>query len=273
MPASAKSPNYFLASLATADLNRLLPRMRTITLPASTVLYRPGDALTRVYFPYCGMISILVSLRSGALVEVGTIGSNGMVGGGSALGAGCAINHAVVQVEMTAAVVDAHAVGHLASERSSVRKQLIRHVQMLFAQAQHIAACNAAHDIEERLCRWLSHARDLLETDTMHLTQELIAQMLGVQRSSLTLAAQRLQDLGLIQYRRGRIHVIDPIALTQSACECYGAVNEQFERLIGWRPRGTPSRGAAPVPVDISSRGEPSWPQQSNLRRNSLKGG
>src|SRR5205807_9025310 len=111
-----------------------------------------------------------------------------------------------------------------------------RHDQMISAQVQQVAACNALHELEERLSRWLLQTRDLIQSDTLPLTQEFLSQMLGVQRSSVTLVARKLQEAGLINYRRGRIHVLDLEALQDGSCECYHMINHQFERLTGWRP-------------------------------------
>jgi CRP-like cAMP-binding protein len=112
----------------------------------------------------------------------------------------------------------------------------MRHELTSYALTQQIAACNARHEVEERLCRWLMQTRDLLESDTLPLTQQFLAQMIGVQRTSVTLIARRLQESGLITYRRGHIEVLDPVHLQDSACECYQTINHHFERLIGWRP-------------------------------------
>ena len=126
----------------------------------------------------------------------------------------------------------------LAKESETLRIALVRNDQSASAQTQQVAACNALHELEERLSRWLLQARDLVRSDTLPLTQEFLAQMLGVQRSSVTLVARKLQEAGLINYRRGRIHVLDVEGLQDSCCECYGAINRHFQNLIGWSPNG-----------------------------------
>jgi CRP-like cAMP-binding protein len=123
-------------------------------------------------------------------------------------------------------------------ESETLRVALVRNDQSASAQTQQVAACNALHELEERLSRWLLQTRDLLRSDTLPLTQEFLSQMLGVQRSSVTLVARKLQEAGLINYRRGRIHVLDVEGLQDSCCECYAAVNAHFQRLIGWSPNG-----------------------------------
>jgi CRP-like cAMP-binding protein len=124
----------------------------------------------------------------------------------------------------------------LAGKSESLRIALVHHERALSAQTQQVAACNALHELEERLSRWLLQSRDLLQSDTLRLTQEFIAQMLGVQRSSVTLVARKLQEAGLINYRRGHIHVLEVEGLQDSSCECYEAINLHFTKLIGWSP-------------------------------------
>ena len=129
-------------------------------------------------------------------------------------------------------------VKQLVRESETLRIALVRNDQAASAQTQQVAACNALHELEERLSRWLLQTRDLLRSDTLPLTQEFLSQMLGVQRSSVTLVARKLQEAGLINYRRGRIHVLDVEGLQDSCCECYEAINAHFQRLIGWSPNG-----------------------------------
>jgi len=120
--------------------------------------------------------------------------------------------------------------------RDTLRSWLVRHELINSAHTQQIAACNAAHDLEERLCRWLLQTRDLLTSDTLPLTQEFLAVMLGVHRSSVTMTARKLQESGLVKYRRGHIQLLDVENLQEACCECYGTINRHFARLVGWRP-------------------------------------
>jgi CRP-like cAMP-binding protein len=184
-----------------------------------------------------GIISLAVPLSDGFMVEAGMFGRNGVIGGGSALdGRGVAINQAIVQSAGSSLTIDTGVLRRFASESDTLRAALMRYELASYAMTQQLAACNARHELEERLCRWLTQTRDLLGSDTLPLTQEFLAQMLGVQRSSLTLIARKLQESGLITYRRGHIQVVDAVHLQEASCECYGVINHHFERLIGWRP-------------------------------------
>jgi len=155
-----------------------------------------------------------------------------------------AINQAMVQGKGTSLTIESGLLSRLVSESDTLRMALMGHEQMIYAHAQQIVACNAIHHLEERLCRWLMQTRDLLMSDTLPLTQEFLSQMLGVQRSSVTLMARKLQESGLITYSRGRIHVLDVQALRDSCCECYQTINQHFERLVQQRhTRGEKAAG------------------------------
>src|SRR4051812_31960421 len=228
--------NHFLVSLPAQDSDLLRPHLREQPLTQRSVLFRAQEQMERVYFPTEGVISLVVALSDGFMVEAGMFGSNSVVGGGSALDGRLAINQAIVQVEGTSLTVDSGVLRMLASESDTLRAGLMRHELMNLALTQQVAACNARHELDERLCRWLLQTRDLVDSDTLPLTQEFLAQMLGVQRSSVTIIARKLQESGLIKYRRGHIQVLDAIHLGDAACECYSTINHHFERLIGWRP-------------------------------------
>ena len=163
-------------------------------------------------------------------------GRNSVIGAGAALDGGVALNQAIGQVGGSGLGVEVNEMKQLVAQSETLRLAFFRHDQMASAQVQQVAACNALHELEERLSRWLMQTRDLHKSDTLPLTQEFLSQMLGVQRSSVTLVARKLQEAGLINYRRGRIHVLDVEALREWCCECYAAINRQFHRLVGWRP-------------------------------------
>jgi len=185
--------NNFLQSLTNGDFELLRPHLRDVELEHSQVLFDVGGKIPGLYFPQTGVISLVVVLSDGDLIEAGMIGRDGVVGTAAALDDAVALNRAIVQIEGTASVVDMpHAQAAVAASRA-LRKKLYQHDQVLLAQAQQSAACNAAHDVEERLCRWLLRTRDLVGADSLPLTQEYIAQMLGVRRTSVTLAARNLQ--------------------------------------------------------------------------------
>jgi CRP-like cAMP-binding protein len=232
----SNSPNHFLRSLSPEDAELLQPRLRLVALPSGTVLYKADDTITRVYFPYLGIVSYIVSVAGGESVEAGMIGRNSAVGAAAPLDGAIAINDAVVQVAISGMAVEVGLLKELAADSGTLRACFARHEEMMLAQVQQVAACNTLHDLEQRLSRWLLQARDLLNADVLPLTQDFLSQMLGVHRSSLTLVARRLQEAGLIDYHRGHIQVRDVEALKEVSCECYGAITAHFIRLIGWSP-------------------------------------
>src|SRR4051794_22438048 len=141
-------------------------------------------------------------------------------------------------------MIDVKILKELANKNIGLRMALVHHERALSAQTQQVAACNALHELEERLSRWLLQSRDLVQRDTLPLTQEFLSQMLGVQRSSVTMVARKLQEAGLIRYRRGHIHVLDVEGLQDSSCECYAAINAHFLKLISWSPTDLQSQMA-----------------------------
>ena len=230
------SPNHFLLSLSPQDRDLLQPHLKPLRLPLGAALFKADDIISNVYFPYNGIMSMIVGVSSGQFVEAGMLGRNSVVGTGAALDGPDALNTAIAQVESTGMIIDAGVLKRLASTSEALRMALVHHERALSAQTQQVAACNALHELEERLSRWLLQSRDLLQSDILPLTQEFLAQMLGVQRSSVTLVARKLQEAGLIRYRRGHIHVLEVEGLQDACCECYAAINLHFNKLIGWSP-------------------------------------
>jgi CRP-like cAMP-binding protein len=235
----SNSPNYFLSSLSSRDADLLQPHLKLVDLPAGTILYKPDETIAQVYFPYTGIVSFVVCVASGELVEAGVIGRNSAIGVSAALDGAIAINEAIVQVAISGAMTDGEIINQLAAKHDTLRVSFVRHEEMLLGQVQQVAACNVLHTLEQRLARWLLQARDLLNSDLVPLTQEYLSQMLGVNRSSVTLAARRLQEAGIIDYHRGHIRLLDIDALKDVSCECYEAINAHFFRLIGWSPNGS----------------------------------
>jgi CRP-like cAMP-binding protein len=235
-------PNGFLRSLSRGDYELLRPHLRDVKLVQSKVLFHAQDSIERVYFPHAGVISLVVPLANGDRIEAGMIGCDGVAGTPAALHETIALNTAIVQIEGSASYIESEAIRAAVATSRSLRIGLYQQDQMLLAQAQQSAACNATHQIEERLCRWLLRTRDLVGSDCINLTQEFLADMLGVRRTSVTLAARHLQALNLIKYRRGHIQILNASALEQASCECYEAVRTQ----VGWltAPEGDP--GLAP---------------------------
>jgi CRP-like cAMP-binding protein len=227
------SSNLVLAALPAHDISLLLPHLRTVELPQEMVLFEAGDAISRVLFPHGGVVSLVVELASGEMIEAAMIGREGVVGGLSALDSKISISRAIVQIAGSASSVDVDHVRQLGEQSVTFRTTLIKHEQVLLAQSQQSAACNATHTIEARLSRWLLRCRDLIGSEDLALTQEFIAQMLGVRRTSVSIVAHTLQQAGLIRYKRGHIRVLDLEGLRESACECYWTVKSLSDRLIG----------------------------------------
>jgi CRP-like cAMP-binding protein len=227
-----RSPNQLLASLSAADYALVSPHLRPYELVRDQLLTSTGDKLERVYFPHSGVISLVVRLASGETIEAGMIGSQSAFGASSALDGAISINDATVQFAgdaSTMAVADLRT----AAERSiGFRTTLIRHEQVILAQAQQAGVCVAFHTADARLSGWLLRMRDFSASDTLPLTQELLAQMIGVRRNAVSLVANTLQRAGFIRYGRGRIEITNVEGLLESACECYGVVKSQYDRLL-----------------------------------------
>lgn len=227
---TSRSPNSVLASLPLADFELIRPHLRTVELTNQTVLVRAGERLPHIYFPHTGIISLVMRLQEGDTVEAAMIGRDSMFGAAAALNGDIALNEAIVQLPGRSSVLEIAQLRMAAKESEPFRATLVRHEQALLAQALQSAACNASHTVEARLSRWLLRARDL-SGDSLPLTQEFLAQMLGVQRSSVSIVANTLQRAGLISYRRGHIHITDLAGLEESSCECYETVKAHYDRL------------------------------------------
>jgi CRP-like cAMP-binding protein len=228
----SKSPNRLLASLPSNVFSALTPHLNIVELKFGDVLAKPGSPVRQVYFPYSGAISLVVELDVGTMIETAMVGSNGVLNAGPALDGKVSLNKGIVQVPGSAGTIDVSRLRRLANELEPFRSLLIRHEQVLLAQAQQSAACNANHSIKARMCRWLLYIRDLAGSDDLMLTQDFLAQMLGVARPSLSLIAVKLQKAGLITYTRGRIRLLDVPGLQKGACECYGTVKAHYQRLL-----------------------------------------
>jgi CRP-like cAMP-binding protein len=222
-----------LISLLPEDLDALRPHLQPVDMALGTVLFETGDPIDRVYFPYTGLISLVVSLSTGQMIETGIVGRDSLVGTYSALDGKIAINKAIVQMAGVITVLPVAQLRSLAEASLGFRTTLVRHEQFMLVQAQQSAACNAVHPLEARLSRWLLRCRDLTGSDNLDLTQEFLGQMLGVQRSTVSVVASTLQKAGLIRYRRGHIHIVDAAGLRDAACECYAAVKAHSDRLLG----------------------------------------
>jgi CRP-like cAMP-binding protein len=228
----AKSPNRLLASLPADAYSKISPHLKIVELKFGDVVAEAGSPIRQVYFPYAGVISLVVALDVGMMIETAMVGRDGVLNAAPALDGKVSLNTGIVQVAGTAGTIEVNRVRRLANELEPFRSLLIRHEQVLFAQSQQSAACNASHSLQARMCRWLLYMRDLAGSDDFQLTQEFLAQMLGVRRPSVSLAANPLQKAGLIKYSRGRMRLLDVKGLQKGACECYATVKEHYQRLL-----------------------------------------
>jgi CRP-like cAMP-binding protein len=234
------SSNLLLASLSANDAAALQPHLKSVYLEHEKILFEAGGEVTAIYFPTGAIVSLVVGLSSGELVEAAMVGKDGLVGASTAIGGNIPSNRGIVQLAGTAMTCDVDALKSAALRSHTLLSALVRHEQTVYAQASQSAACMAAHNVEARLCRWLLRARDLAGTDTLAFTQEFLAEMLGVRRTSVTLHARILQQAGLIKYSRGKIQIIDVEAVKETACECYGTVKSYYQALLGHGPASGP---------------------------------
>jgi CRP-like cAMP-binding protein len=207
--------------------------LKPIDLKQKTILFETGQSITKVYFPAGAIVSLVVLLSTGETIEAAMVGRDGMVGGSSTLNGKIAVCRAIVQVEGEGFVCDGKAFKEAALESRTLLSHVIRHEQLLFVQAQQSAACMATHQVHARMARWLLRARDLACADQLNFTQEFLAEMLGVRRTSVSAVASELQKFGIIEYSRGKIDIKSLAGLREKSCECYGAVKKQYRDLLG----------------------------------------
>jgi CRP-like cAMP-binding protein len=230
--AVAPLKNRLLAALPPEDLALLSAHVSQQDLERGRHLYDPGDPVEVVYFPHDCVISLMTLMENGAAIESATVGREGALGLMAAVAPRQSLTRAIVQTSGTATRISASAL-HDAWERSAALRDLVdRHNEALFGHAIQSVACNALHGVEARFCRWLLSCRDRIDNDTINLTQEFLADMLGVQRTTVTAAAGSLQAKGMIRYRRGVVDILDRPGLEAMACECYAAVRKGYERLL-----------------------------------------
>jgi CRP-like cAMP-binding protein len=249
MLTSPQTSNQLLASLAPGDLHDLLPHLKVIELPRGKILFAAGDTIDAIYFPDDGLVSFVSDLSTGEIIEVGMVGRDSVVGITSAFGNKTALSRAVVQIPGRGSVLHVGRFCDLAERSATFRAVVTRHQNLMLAQARQSAACNATHPLEARLARWLLRCKDLLHSEDIPLTQEYMAELLGVRRTTVTLVAKTLQKAGLIEYRRGHIRIQDLDGLRESACECYATLKAHSDRLLG-----TPTALTTPA-SDLRSSG------------------
>jgi CRP-like cAMP-binding protein len=226
------SQNRLLAALDAEDRQLLAARLTPVTLEKGALLYDPGDMVDTIYFPDDCVISLMTLMESGAAIESATIGREGALGLMAAVSPRQSLSRAIVQVAGRAHRISAPHLHRIWEQSGLIRDLVDRHNEALFAHAIQSVACNALHSVEARFCRWLLSCRDRIDSNTVSLTQEFLADMLGVQRTTVTVVARALQAAGLIRYRRGVVDILDRAGLEAIACECYGAVRRNYERLL-----------------------------------------
>jgi len=230
---ATRSENLLLKLLSAEIYAQLQPQMTTVELSRGEVLAKPGEDVSCVYFPHSGAVSLVVEMSCGDTVETAMIGRDGAVNALAAIDHKRSISKAIVLLPGTASAIDVEPLSECADRHRDLRRLITRHQQVLIGEIQQTAACNILDAVEARLCRWLLRARDLVNSDELPITQEAIAQMLGVRRPSVSVIAGTIQRAGMIKYRRGHIQILDAAALEDSACECYGTVRDHYRRLLG----------------------------------------
>src|SRR6201997_581274 len=224
--------NYLLASLSEPERARLYPHLQLVPLPLGSVLYEPGDLLRHVYFPTDSIVSLLYVLADGASAEISVVGNEGLIGIALFMGGETTPSRAIVQSAGYAYRLIGQQLKDEFHRNGELQLLLLRYTQALITQMAQTAVCNRHHSVDQQLCRWLLLSLDRLSSNQLTMTQELIANMLGVRREGVTEAAGSLQDAGLIRYRRGRITVLDRPGLEARSCECYQVVKTEFDRLL-----------------------------------------
>jgi CRP-like cAMP-binding protein len=227
-----RSPNRILASLPDGVFAALSQYFRPVDFVHGHVLSESGQSIKEVYFPHSGIISVVVELDDVGMIEAAMVGKDGVVNAACALDGKVSLSKVIVQGAGSGSAISAERISKAADNSRELRAILIRHDQVLMAQSQQSAACNASHQVEARLCRWLLRMRDLAANDDLVVTQEFLAQMLGVRRSSLSVVANTLQKAGFIRYKRGHIRILNVEGLKESACECYEVVKVHYDRLL-----------------------------------------
>lgn len=224
--------NHLLAALSPTEQERVYPHLQLVPLPLGKVLYESGDVMQHVYFPTDSIVSLLYVLADGASAEISVVGNDGLIGIALFMGGETTPSRAVVQSAGFAYQLRGELLKEEFHRSGGMQLLLLRYTQALITQMAQTAVCNRHHSVDQQLCRWLLLSLDRLTSNKLTMTQELIANMLGVRREGVTDAAGKLQKLGVIQYARGRITVLDRPKLEQLCCECYAVVKKETDRLL-----------------------------------------
>jgi CRP-like cAMP-binding protein len=225
--------NRLIAALPREDYERVLPHLEPVTFALGDLVYDAGRPLDFLYFPTTAVVSLLYTMADGSTAEMGLTGNDGVVGIALVLGGATTPNRAIVQIAGGALRLPAQRLQAEFTQGGAVQQVLLRYVQALITQISQTAVCNRLHAVEQRLCRWLLLSHDRVHSRELPMTQEFIAHMLGGRRESVTVAAGRLQDAGLIHYARGHITILDREGLEATVCECYQVVKQEIDRLFG----------------------------------------
>jgi len=230
--ASDPRRNRLLAALPQAEWGRWLPHLEPVNMPLGKVLYESGSRLSHVYFPTTSIVSLLYVMEDGASAEIAVVGNEGIVGISLFMGGESTPSRALVQSAGQGFRLKSDLMLQEFNRAGPVLHLLLRYTQALITQMSQTAVCNRHHSLDQQLCRWLLLSLDRLNSEELAMTQELIANMLGVRREGVTEAAGNLQQAGLIRYQRGHITVIDRAGLEQRTCECYAVVKKEYDRLL-----------------------------------------
>jgi CRP-like cAMP-binding protein len=238
--------NHLLAAFSAVEQERIFPHLEFVSMPLGKVLYESGDVLRYIYFPTTAIISLLYVLADGASAEIPVVGNGGLIGIALFMGGETTPSRAIVQSAGFAYGLNGQILKDEFHRNGEVQLLLLRYTQALITQMAQTAVCNRHHSVDQQLCRWLLLSLDRLPSNQLVMTQELIANMLGVRREGVTEAAGKLEKLGVIRYSRGRITVLDKPKLEQLCCECYAVVKKETDRLL--------PRAASPTPPVIKIR-------------------
>lgn len=237
--------NKLLTALSSKTYKRLAPQLDAVEFPLGKILYHPKQIIDYVYFPRFTAVSMVNIFEDGSMVEVGVIGREGVVGASLLSGDDISQHQAIVQIADGGWRLKAKAFKREMESNGELAGLTRRYTQALFTQVSQTAACNRMHPIVQRLARWLLLMQDRMESDTLNLTHEFIATMLGARRAGVSIAASALQKAGIIKYRRGTVTILDQKMLEDASCECHRVVRDEYRRLLGKRPSAGDGRKGA----------------------------
>lgn len=231
--------NRLLAALSHKLYEKLAPNLKHVSLERGKILHRPGEVIRDLYFPIDCLISITITMSDGSTAETGVVGNREVVGVNAFMGGReTTQTEYIVQLAGSAIKPDARVLRDEFDRNKDLRAPLLRYTQALIAQILQTTACNRLHALEQRFARWLLEAQDRIDSNDLRLTQDFIADMLGVRRAGVTQAAQKLQESGSIRYSRGHVNILDQQGLEAASCKCFRTVREEYDRLLGFKHRG-----------------------------------